>query len=71
MENSFTLLLDLQKRVGLLLQDLDETEMNEHRWDGLAELHAKITRYLLNCGFQVADDRRDWDYANLMEDSDG
>ncbi len=53
MENSFTLLLDLHKRVGLLLQDLDEAEVEEPRWNGLAELHAKITRYLLNCGFEV------------------
>ena len=53
MENSFTLLLDLHKRVGLLLQDLDEAEVEEPRWNGMAELHAKITRYLLNCGFEV------------------
>lgn len=51
MENS--LLLDLHKRVGLLLQDLDESEVEEPRWDGLAELHAELTRYLLSCGFQV------------------
>ena len=48
MENSFTLLHDLHKRVGLLLQDLDEAEVEQPRWNGLAELHAKITRYLLN-----------------------
>lgn len=53
MENSFSLLHDLHKRVGLLLQGLAEAEVEEPRWDGLAELHAKITRYLLSCGFQV------------------
>lgn len=56
-ENSFSLLHDLHKRIGLLLQDLDESEAGEPRWDGLAELHAKITRYLLSCGFQVEDCR--------------
>ncbi len=64
MENSFTLLLDLHKRVGSLLQDLDESEVEEPRWDGLAELHAKITRYLLACGFELLTDKNESNRAN-------
>lgn len=43
---SWNLLQELNKRVGLLLDDLDESEEKQPRFDGLRELHERVSRYL-------------------------
>lgn len=48
------LLIELHQAVWLLLKEPD----SEQRLDKLAEIHAKVTRYLLNAGFTVDEQER-------------